>query len=318
MKIKILSLLLLIIVPFLNAQSNNNKYVIVIHGGAGYTSPDIPEEVKTVYFKSLNKALQIGKDILENGGSSLDAVEQVVRYMEDDTVFNAGKGAVFTEAGTHELDASIMFGLDMTCGAVAGVTKIKNPVSLARIVMEKTPHVLFAGDGADKLGDKFNLDVVDNSYFRTEFRYKQWINSKQKESESKGTVGCVALDIYGNISAATSTGGRGDKWVGRVGDSPIIGAGNYANNNTCGISGTGVGELFIRHNVAFNISALIEYKGLTLEEACNEMIFNKLPEGAGGLIAVDKNGNYYLPFNTSSMFRGVATSEGIFETAIWK
>lgn len=318
MKIKIVSLLLLFIVSFLNAQSNNNKYVIVIHGGAGYTSPDIPEEVKTVYLTSLNKALQIGKDILENGGSSLDAVEQVVRYMEDDTIFNAGKGAVFTEAGTHELDASIMFGKDLSCGAVAGVKKIKNPVSLARIVMEKTPHVLFAGDGADKLGDKFNLDVVDNSYFRTEFRYKQWINSKQKENESRGTVGCVALDIYGNISAATSTGGRGDKWVGRVGDSPIIGAGNYANNNTCGISGTGIGELFIRHNVAFNISALIEYKGLTLKEACDELIFNKLPEGAGGIIAVDKDGNYYLPFNTSSMFRGAATSEGIFETAIWK
>lgn len=318
MKIKIFCLLLLIIVPFLNAQSNNNKYVIVIHGGAGYTSPEIPEEVKIVYFNSLDKALKIGKDILENGGSSLDAVEQVVRCMEDDTVFNAGKGAVFTEAGTHELDASIMFGKDLTCGAVAGVTRIKNPVSLARIVMEKTPHVLFAGDGADKLGDKFNLDIVDNSYFRTEFRYLQWMNSKQKESEQKGTVGCVALDNYGNISAATSTGGRGDKWVGRVGDSPIIGAGNYANNNTCGISGTGIGELFIRHNVAFNISALIENKGLTLKEACDELIFNKLPEGAGGIIAVDKDGNYYLPFNTSSMFRGVATSEGIFETAIWK
>lgn len=318
MKLTRTILLLLILTISINAQPNNNKYVIVIHGGAGYTSPDIPDSIKAVYFNSLNKALALGRDILENGGSSLDAVEQVARLMEDDTVFNAGKGAVFTEAGTHELDASIMFGKDLSCGAVAGVTSIKNPVSLARIVMEKTPHVLFAGRGADLLGEKFNVDLVDNSYFHTEFRYQQWKKSKQKETESKGTVGCVALDIHGNLSAATSTGGRGDKWTGRVGDSPIIGAGNYANNETCGISATGWGELFIRHNVAFSISALIDYKGLSLKEACDELIFNKLPEGSGGIIAIDKNGNYYMPFNTSSMFRGVADSDGIFETAIWK
>jgi L-asparaginase / beta-aspartyl-peptidase len=318
MKIAKAVLLSLFLIICLNAQSNNNKYVIVIHGGAGYTSPDISDSLKQVYFNSLNKALKLGKKILEKGGSSLDAVEQVVRLMEDDTVFNAGKGAVFTEAGTHELDASIMFGKDLSCGAVAGVTKIKNPISLARLVMEKTPHVLFAGEGADLLGEKFNVEIVDNSYFRTGFRYQQWLKSKQKENESKGTVGCVALDIYGNISAATSTGGRGDKWIGRVGDSPIIGAGNYANNNTCGVSATGWGELFIRFNVAYSISALMEYKNVSLKEACNEIVLNKLPEGSGGVIAVDKNGNYYMPFNTSSMFRGVATSEGIFETAIWK
>lgn len=318
MKLTRTILLLLILTISINAQSNNNKYVIVIHGGAGYTSPDIPDSIKAVYFNSLNKALVLGRNILENGGSSLDAVEQVVRFMEDDTVFNAGKGAVFTEEGKHELDASIMFGKDLSCGAVAGVTKIKNPISLARMVMEKTPHVLFAGSGADLLGEKFKVDLVDNSYFRTEFRYQQWMKSEQKETESKGTVGCVALDIHGNLSAATSTGGRGDKWTGRVGDSPIIGAGNYANNETCGISATGWGELFIRYNVAFSISALMEYKGLSLTEACDEMIFNKLPDGSGGIIAIDKNGNYYMPFNTSSMLRGVANSEGIFETSIWK
>ncbi|MBS4033379.1 MAG: isoaspartyl peptidase/L-asparaginase [Ignavibacterium sp.] len=318
MKIAKSVLLSLFLIIYLNAQSNNNKYVIVIHGGAGYTSPDISDSLKSIYFNSLKAVLQLGKDILENGGSSLDAVEQVVRLMEDDTVFNAGKGAVFTEAGTHELDASIMSGKDLSCGAVAGVTKIKNPVSLARLVMEKTPHVLFAGTGADILGEKFNVDLVDNTYFRTEFRYQQWLKSKQKETEPKGTVGCVAMDIYGNISAATSTGGRGDKWIGRVGDTPIIGAGNYANNNTCGISATGWGELFIRHNVAFNISALMEYKGLSLQEACDEMLFKRLEEGTGGVIAVDKDGNFYMPFNTASMFRGVATSEGLFETAIWK
>jgi len=318
MKVTFVCLLLLIFNISFYAQSNNTKYVIVIHGGAGYTSPDIPDSVKVVYFNSLNKALRLGKEILESGGSSLDAVEQVVRLMEDDTVFNAGKGAVFTEAGTHELDASIMNGIDLSCGAVAGVTKIKNPISLARIVMEKTPHVLFAGSGGDLLGEKFNVEIVDNTYFRTEFRYKQWLKSKQKEDESKGTVGCVALDIYGNIAAATSTGGRGDKWIGRVGDSPIIGAGNYANNKTCGVSATGWGELFIRHNVAFNISALMDYKGLSLKEACDEMLFNTLDTGTGGVIAIDKYGNYYMPFNTASMFRGVATSDGIFETSIWK
>lgn len=318
MKITTVILILSLLAIFINAQSNNNKYVIVIHGGAGYTSPDIPDSVKKVYYQSLQNALQLGKQILEKGGSSLDAVEQVVRLMEDDTVFNAGKGAVFTEAGTHELDASIMFGKDLSCGAVAGVTKIKNPISLARLVMEKTPHVIFAGEGADLLGEKFDVELVNNSYFRTEFRYHQWLKSRQKEDEPKGTVGCVALDVYGNISAATSTGGRSDKWIGRVGDSPIIGAGNYANNNTCGISATGWGELFIRHNVAFNISALMEYKKLSLQEACDEMVFNRLEEGTGGVIALDKDGNFYMPFNTPSMFRGVATSEGVFETAIWK
>lgn len=318
MKIAKTVFLSLVLIVCINAQSNNNKYVIVIHGGAGYTSPEIPDSVRSVYFNSLNKALNNGKEILENGGTALDAVESVVRIMEDDTVFNAGKGAVFTEEGTHELDASIMSGIDLSCGAVAGVTKIKNPISLARLVMEKTPHVLFAGTGADLLGEKFNVEIVDNSYFRTEFRYQQWLKSKQKEDQSKGTVGCVALDIFGNIAAATSTGGRGDKWIGRVGDSPIIGAGNYANNSTCGVSATGWGELFIKHSVAFNISALMEYKGLSLKEACDEMLFNRLDEGTGGVIAIDKNGNYYLPFNTASMFRGVATSDGKFETAIWK
>ncbi len=318
MKVTSICLLSIIVNISVYTQSNNNKYVIVIHGGAGYTSPDISDSLKLIYLNSLNNALQLGKEILENGGSSLDAVEQVVRLMEDDTVFNAGKGAVFTEAGTHELDASIMNGFDLSCGAVAGVTKIKNPISLARLVMEKTPHVFFAGSGADMLGEKFDVEMVDNTYFRTDFRYQQWLKSRQKEDKSTGTVGCVALDKSGNIAAATSTGGRGDKWIGRVGDSPIIGAGNYANNKTCGVSATGWGELFIRHNVAFNISALMEYKGLSLQDACDEMLFNRLAEGTGGLVAIDKFGNYYMPFNTASMFRGVATSEGVFETAIWK
>ena len=296
--------------------SQNNSYAIVIHGGAGYISPDISQEVKDTYFNTLKEALQIGKDILESGGTSLDAVEQVIRFFEDDTLFNAGKGAVFTSEGTHELDASIMSGIDLSTGAVAGVKIIKNPISLSRLVMEKTPHVLFAGEGADELGKKFEVEIVDNHYFDVERRYRQWKMIHQKDI--KGTVGCVAIDENGNIAAGTSTGGLTDKWVGRVGDSPLINAGTYANNKTCGVSGTGQGELFIRHTVAFNISALMEYKGLSLEEAAEEIVFNRLPEGSGGIIAVDKDGNYAMVFNTSSMLRGVATSDGVFEVAIWK
>ena len=276
--------------------SQNNSYAIVIHGGAGYISPDISQEVKDTYFNTLKEALQIGKDILESGGTSLDAVEQVIRFFEDDTLFNAGKGAVFTSEGTHELDASIMSGIDLSTGAVAGVKIIKNPISLSRLVMEKTPHVLFAGEGADELGKKFEVEIVDNHYFDVERRYQQWKMIHQKDI--KGTVGCVAIDENGNIAAGTSTGGLTDKWVGRVGDSPLINAGTYANNKTCGVSGTGQGELFIRHTVAFNISALMEYKGLSLEEAAEEIVFNRLPEGSGGIIAVDKDGNYAMVFNT--------------------
>lgn len=296
-------------------SQSKSRYTIVIHGGAGYIPPDISLDLKEKYLESLSNALNIGKKILESGGTSLDAVEQVIRYMENDSVFNAGKGAVFTLEGTHELDASIMNGKDLSCGAVAGVKIIKNPISLARLVMEKTPHVLFVGDGADELGLKFGVDTVDNHYFDVESRYKQW-KSKHKENV-KGTVGCVAIDQFGNITAGTSTGGLTDKWSGRVGDSPLINAGTYANNKTCGVSCTGQGELFIRHTVAFNVSALMEYKGLSLQEAADEVI-NSLPEGSGGAIAVDKEGNFVFAFNTTSMLRGVANSEGKFETTIWK
>jgi beta-aspartyl-peptidase (threonine type) len=293
-----------------------NNYTIVIHGGAGYISPDIPVEVKDTYISSLTTALNIGKKILEDGGTSLDAVEQVIRFFEDDSLFNSGKGAVFTSEGMHELDASIMVGKDLSTGAVAGVKIIKNPISLARIVMEKTPHVLFAGEGADELGRKFGVDIVDNKYFDVERRYQQW--KMQHQKNIKGTVGCVAIDKDGNITAGTSTGGLTDKWAGRVGDSPLINAGTYADNNTCGVSATGQGELFIRNTIAYNISALMKFKGYSLQDAANEMILNVLPEGSGGIIAVDKEGNYTLVFNTSSMLRGIANSNGVFEVKIWK
>ncbi len=299
------------------AQQENVKYTIVIHGGAGYFSKDTPEYLKLQYINSLTEALTIGKSILEKGGSSLDAVEKVINYLEDNILFNSGRGAVFTSEGKHELDASIMQGKDLSSGAVAGVTIIKNPISLARLVMEKTEHILFAGKGADDLGIQFGVKVVPNSYFHDSTNYQKWLKSNLPKQQGE-TVGCVALDKYGNITAGTSTGGRQNKMPGRVGDSPIINAGTYASNKTCGVSATGWGELFIKNTVAFNISALMEYKGYTLKQACNEMIFDRLPENSGGIIAIDKDGNYEMPFNTFSMMRAVANSSGVFEVEIWK
>lgn len=301
----------------LYAQQLSGKYTIVIHGGAGYFPKDSPEELKQQYISSLSEALNIGKKILANGGTSLDAVEKVINYLENNILFNAGKGAVFTSEGKHELDASIMQGKDLSSGAVTGVTIIKNPISLSRLVMEKTDHILFAGKGADDLGILFGVDVVPNSYFHDSTKYQKWLNSKLPKQQGE-TVGCVALDQYGNITAGTSTGGRQNKMPGRVGDSPLINAGTYANNNTCGVSATGWGELFIKNAVAFNISALMEYKGYTLKQACDEMIYKRLPEESGGIVALDKDGNYEMPFNTISMMRAVANSKGVSIIEMWK
>ncbi len=308
---------ILIISQDIFSQDENGKYTIVIHGGAGYFPKDSPEQLKQQYINSLTEALNIGKDILASGGTSIDAVEKVINYLENNVLFNSGKGAVFTSEGKHELDASIMQGKDLSCGAVAGVTIIKNPISLARLVMEKTEYVLFAGKGADDLGIQMGVDVVSNSYFRDSTKYQKWLNSNSPKQQGE-TVGCVALDQYGNITAGTSTGGRQNKTPGRVGDTPLINAGTYANNKTCGVSATGVGELFIRNTVAFNVSALMEYKGYTLKQACDEMIYDRLPEESGGIIAIDKDGKYEMPFNTSSMMRAVANSNGEFKVEIWK
>lgn len=312
----IIILIVLIFTIRLDAQTNNNKYTLVLHGGAGGFASDSPDSIKNLYLNSLKEALRIGQDILKKGGTSLDAVEKVINYLEDNHLFNAGRGSVFTTEGRHELDASIMNGKDLSSGAVAGVTIIKNPISLARLVMEKTDNVLFAGKGADELGIKLGLPVVHNSYFHTEEQYKEFLIGSVKKYGGE-TVGCVAIDNYGNIVAGTSTGGRNYKLPGRVGDSPIIAAGNYADNNTCGISATGIGELFIKNSVAYNISALMKYKGYSLKQACEEMMFDVLPKGAGGIIAIDKDGNYEMLFTTNAMFRGVANSSGVFEVAIW-
>lgn len=301
----------------LSGQTKSGKYTIVIHGGAGGFPENAPDSMKQAYFNSLSEALTIGKNILANGGSSLDAVEKVINYLEDNPLFNSGRGAVFTSEGKHELDASIMFGKDLSTGAVAGVTIIKNPISLARLVMEKTEYVLFAGKGADELGLKFGVPTVHNSYFHTEEQYQNWLKSRLPKQTGE-TVGCVAIDQYGNITAGTSTGGRQNKMSGRVGDSPLINAGTYADNRTCGVSATGIGELFIRNTVAYRISVLMELKGYSLKQACEEVMYKTLPEGAGGIIAVDKDGNYEMIFTTPAMFRAVANSEGVFQTSIWK
>ncbi len=296
-----------------------NNWAIAIHGGAGAMTPEnyTPEQIAE-YRAELNAALNIGVSILKSGGSSLDAVEQVVRYLEDCPLFNAGRGAVFTNDGKNELDAAIMFGKDLSAGAVAGVGDIKNPISAARKVMESSPHVLMVGKGASLFASQNGVQMVDSTYFFTEDRY-QALQRALERDRKMGTVGCVALDIEGNLSAATSTGGMTNKRYGRVGDVPIIGAGTYANNKTCAVSATGHGEFFIRYTVAHDISALMEYKGLRLDEASDEVIKKKLVDvgGEGGIIAVDKWGNVHLTFNTSGMFRGYATEKGEIKVEIF-
>ncbi len=315
----VVSITMLVMTGPSNAQTRSSKYTIVIHGGAGTISESMPDSIKQEYNSSLKKALQIGKDVLANGGTSLDAVEKVLRYFEGDPKFNAGIGAVYTSAGKHELDAAIMNGKDLSCGAVAGVEHIAHPISLARLVMEKTRHILLAYQGADEFGKQMGLKWVPNSYFDTPQRkneLEEHINEIKKHDH--GTVGCVCVDEYGNLAAGTSTGGLTGKMPGRIGDSPLVGDGTYANNETCAVSGTGIGEEYMRHAVAFNINAMMAYKGMSLKEAVGYIIHTVLKPGDGGVIAVDAQGNYAMDFNTTGMFRGVATSDGTFEVKIWK
>ena len=301
----------------IHAQRSNDqpKWAIALHGGAGGVSGTMSAERVANYESHLTEALNIGKEILMKGGASLDAVEAVVRYLEDCPLFNAGHGAVVTAEGKHELDAAIMDGSNLMAGAIAGVTDIKNPISTARMVMEKTPHVLLIGAGASAFAKEHGAEIVPNEYFSTPARLEQIrrIRQQREAPNPAGTVGCVALDSKGNLAAATSTGGMSGKMWGRVGDVPVIGAGTYANNNTVAISGTGHGELWIRQVVAFQVSALMEYKGLTLQEAANEVIWNKIDkmEGSGGgIVCVDKEGNVALVFNTAMMNRAWAKSNG--------
>jgi beta-aspartyl-peptidase (threonine type) len=294
-----------------NLSPEKQAWALVIHGGAGGISREnITPEMDKEYRASLLIALNTGKKILAQGGTALDAVEQTIRIMEDNPLFNAGKGAVFTHDGKNELDAAIMDGSNLSAGAVAGVTDIKNPITAARYVMTKSEHVLLTGAGASQFAKEQGLEIVPPSYFYTEKRFNELQEILKKEKN--GTVGCCALDKNGNLAAGTSTGGLSNKRYNRVGDSPIIGAGTYANNRTCAVSGTGHGEYFIRWTVAHDISALMEYKGLTLREASELVINDKLLKagGSGGVICVDKSGNISMPFNSKGMFRGFATADG--------
>ena len=303
-------------------------FAIAIHGGAGIEPSKLSDEEQKRYRDSLAARLEVGRKILAGGGTSLDAVEATVRVLEDDPLYNAGRGAVFNRAGQHELDASIMDGKSGLGGGVAGITTVKNPISLARLVMTETRHVLLIGEGAERFADEMRdrpqIERVANSYFSTEARRKQWLEAVEKEKKKraaanqKGTVGCVALDKHGNLAAGTSTGGLTNKKWGRAGDSPILGAGTYANNATCAVSCTGTGEYFIRSSVAFHVSALMAYKGLPLDEAVQYIVDKVLPADTGGLIAVDRDGQISMRFNTEGMARAAADSSGKVELKLAK
>lgn len=286
-------------------------WAIVVHGGAGViTRERLSPGAEAEYRGMMKAAIDTGAAILAAGGTALDAVEHTIWVLENSPLFNAGKGAVFTHEGRNELDAAIMDGSNMAAGAVAGVTDIRNPISAARKVMEKSPHVMLTGKGASEFAAEQQLEIVDPSYFYTDTRYREL--QRALEKDRNGTVGCVALDMNGDLAAGTSTGGMTDKRYNRVGDAPIIGAGTYARNATCAVSATGHGEYFIRYTVAHDISALMEYKGLTLDSAARLVVNDKLVKagGTGGVIAVDGKGNISMPFNTEGMYRGYKTSEG--------
>lgn len=306
-------------------------FAIAIHGGAGTLVKGLmTPELESQYKKALENALEAGYKGLEEGKSAVDVVEEAVKHLEDTPLFNAGKGSVFTAQGTHEMDAAIMDGATLKAGAVSLVTGVKNPVALARDVMDKSYHVFLAGEGAMQFAKDQGHVFEDENYFYDEVRYKQWQGIKDsdafqldhsvKKDGKFGTVGAVACDQFGNVAAATSTGGMTNKKWGRVGDSPMIGAGNYANNKTCAVSCTGSGEYFIRGVVAYDVSCLMEYKGLSLEAAAHEVINNRILKinGDGGLIAVDSQANIAMPFNTEGMYRAYRSSNGLNQLGIYR
>lgn len=319
----LLSLLLFSSVALL-AQAKT-PYALVLHGGAGVMSEkSMTPEIQKAYLSDLNRALQVGDSVLAAGGTCMDAVVRTIMVMEDSPLFNAGKGAVFTHEGSVELDASVMDGKTLGAGAVAGIKDVRNPIMLARTVMEKSEHVFLTGKGASQFAIEHGFKLVPNSYFHTEKRYRQLQELLKKEREAgqgdkHGTVGCVALDRYGNIAAGTSTGGMNNKKYGRVGDAPIIGAGTYANNSTGGFSCTGHGEYYIRLGFSRDISAMMEYRQLDIQKAC-QLEIEKLTKlgGTGGVIGLDKAGNVAMEFNTSGMFRGYIKSNGESFIAIFK
>lgn len=292
------------------SEATGPQWVLVIHGGAGtILRKDMTAEREKAYLDKLTEALETGAELLESGGKSLDAVTAAIRVMEDSPLFNAGKGAVFTAEGTNEMDAAIMDGSNLRAGAVAGLGHVKNPILAARLVMDSTGHVLLTGEGAEEFAEKHGLEMADSSYFFTPARYDSYRRASEK-ADKHGTVGAVALDLQGNLAAGTSTGGMTYKMKGRVGDSPVIGAGTYADNEGCAVSATGHGEYFIRYVVAHDICTLMKYGGLSLRQAAHRVIMEKLKAagGTGGVIALDRAGNVAMPFNTAGMYRGVMRS----------
>lgn len=306
------------------------EYAIAIHGGAGIEPDTLTEAQKREHEAALKRAILIGRDILAKGGTALDAVEKTLRVLEDEPLYNAGRGAVFNNVGRHELDAAIMDGRDRSTGAVAGVTTIRNPISLARLVMTQTPHVLLMGDGAENFADEMRswsqIERVPNQYFSTDFRRQEWRKAVEQEQEkpknvgqresSMSTVGCVVRDRHGNLAAGTSTGGLTNKKWGRVGSVPIAGAGTYADNRSLAISGTGTGEHFIRNSVGFHLHALMIYRGLSLEEAVTEMTDKILEPDSGGIITVDARGEIVMRCNTVGMARAKTDSRGTVEVLL--
>ncbi|HEY8132284.1 MAG TPA: isoaspartyl peptidase/L-asparaginase [Thermoanaerobaculia bacterium] len=307
--------------PFI-ALAQPPRIMLVMHGGAGtITRQSMTPDMEKQYREMLEQALRTGHAVLAKGGTSLDAVEASIRILEDSPLFNAGKGAVFTHEGRNELDAAIMDGKNKRAGSVAGVTIIRNPISAARAVMEKSPHVMMSGHGAELFATQAGLEIVDPSYFWTERRWKDLQRELQKETPPHGgTVGAVALDQAGNLAAGTSTGGTTNKRWGRIGDTPIIGAGTYAENESVAVSCTGVGEYFIRWTAAHDIAALYKYRGMSVEAAGNEVINHKLKDaqGEGGAIILDAKGNFAMPFNSEGMYRGWIGADGVPHVLIYK
>lgn len=314
-------------------DTTKKDWAIVLHGGAGAISKDKPDSVKKAYKAALDSALAVGEGILQDGGKAIDAVENVINYLENNPRFNAGKGAVFTHDGGHELDAALMVGNTRNAGTITGVRTVKNPISLARMVMEESKHVMFAGDGAEEFADKMEVERVNQDYFYTEDRYKAWKRSLQEDAQSNnvnkqesplyslkekfGTVGCVAVDKEGQIVAGTSTGGMTNKMYGRVGDVPVIGSGTYASDEVA-VSMTGWGEKIMRAVSGHTVSAYMKYKPATLKEAGDYLLQDVLNPGEAGMIAVDKYGNTYMNMNTEGMYQAKSDSEGNREVAIWK
>lgn len=337
---RLIALLLVVALITADSHAQDGNVAIAIHGGAGTILPsNMTEELEREYRGALEAALRAGHDVLIAGGTSIDAVVAAVQIMEDSPLFNAGRGAVFTNAETNELDASIMDGQTRNAGAVGSLRHVRSPIALAREVMEHSPHVMLVGDGAEVFARERGLEMVENDYFHTERRLNELRRMKQREDASgavhpaaideafsdpldrkHGTVGAVALDRHGNLAAATSTGGMSNKKFGRVGDSPIIGAGTYADNATCAVSSTGHGEYFIRGVIAYDIAAMMRYAGLSVSEAASAVIHGKLTDmqATGGVIAMDREGNVAMPFNTAGMYRGVIGTDGQIDIRLYR